>query len=96
MQAQLTNKIIGMGLCFIYYSCGYTNYCNIITHMLVSKCAWNHILSEKYKTVQSMKLHFLQNIPLVWPYTSASDGTGVGTIPGSYYMEAFSALLLHS
>jgi len=33
-QVHLTNKIIGMGLCFIYYSCSYTNYCNKSTNVL--------------------------------------------------------------
>ena len=32
--------------------------------VLASKCSRNHFISEKYKTVQLYKLHFIQNIPL--------------------------------
>jgi len=41
--------------------------------MVASKCSWNHFISEKYKTVESFKLHFLQNSPLVQLYIAASD-----------------------
>ena len=50
-------------------------------HLITSKCSWNHFNSEKYKTVQSLQLHFLQNIHLVQLYTSASDYEGFGNIP---------------
>jgi len=48
----------------------------MVSHMYVvaSKCCWNHFISEKYKTVQSFKLHFLKE-------TSASDCKGVGNFP---------------
>jgi hypothetical protein len=41
----------------------------------LSCCGWwgNHFISEKYKTVQSFKLHFLQNRHPVQLYTYASD-----------------------
>jgi len=39
-----------------------------------------------------IKLHFLQSILLVQLYTSASDCKGVGNIPGSHFVKAFSAL----
>ena len=32
--------------------------------MIASKFSWNHFISEKHKTVQCFKLHFLQNVPL--------------------------------
>jgi len=48
------------------------------------------------QTVQSFKLQFLQNSPLAHLYTSVSDCKGVGNIPGSYFVKAFSALPSHS
>ena len=53
-------------------------------------------ISENYKTVQSFKLHCLQNSPLVQQYTSASDCKDAGNIPGSHFVKSFAALLLHS
>jgi len=47
------------------------------------------------KTVQSFKLHFLQNSNLVPIYTSASDCKGVENIPGNHFMKAFSVLPSH-
>jgi hypothetical protein len=42
-----------------------TNTVRIITHVVASKYFWNQFISEKYKTPQSFKLHFLQKkIPL--------------------------------
>ena len=64
--------------------------------MVASKCFWNHFISEKYITVQSFKVHFLPNSPLVQPYTSASDCKGVGNIPGSNFVKALSPLPSHS
>jgi hypothetical protein len=40
--------------------------------------------------------YFLQISPLVQLYTAPSDCIGVGSIPGSYFAKAFSALLLNS
>ena len=37
--------------------------------MVASECFWNHFISEKYITIQSFKLHFPPNSPLVKPYT---------------------------
>ena len=34
-------------------------------YTVTSKCSQNYFISEKYKTLQSFKLHFLQNIPPV-------------------------------
>jgi len=48
-------------------------------------------MPEKYKTVQSFKVHFLQNSPHVQLYTCASDGKDVGNIPGIHFVKAFSA-----
>jgi len=50
----------------------------------------------EFKTVQSFKLQFLQNISLVQLYTFASDCKGVGKIPSSHFVKAFSALPSHS
>jgi len=64
--------------------------------VVASKCSRNHFISEKYKTVQSFKLQFLQNSPLVQIYISASDCKGIGNMPGNHSVKAFSALLSHS
>jgi hypothetical protein len=53
-------------------------------------------ICEKNKTVQSFKLHFLHNSPLVQIYTSASDSKSDGNISGSHFVKDFSALSLHS
>jgi hypothetical protein len=44
---------------------------------------------KKYKTVQSFKVHFLQNSPLMQLYASTSDCKCVGNIPGSYFVNTF-------
>jgi outer membrane lipoprotein SlyB len=64
--------------------------------VVASKCSRNNFISEKYKTVQLFKLHFLQNIPRVQLYISASGSKGVGNIAGSHFLKAFSALSSHS
>jgi hypothetical protein len=61
-----------------------------------SKCSQNHFISEKYKTVQSFKLLILQNSPLVQIYISARNFQGVGYIPGSHIVKAFSTVPPHS
>ena len=60
------------------------------------KSSRNHFIFEKYKTVQSFKLHFLQENPLVQLYVSASNCNGVGNIPASRPVKFFLAFLLHS
>jgi hypothetical protein len=50
------------------------------------------LFSEKYTTLQSFKLHFLQDLPLVQLYNSDSDCNGVENIPGSNFVTTFSAL----
>jgi len=64
--------------------------------MVASKCSRNHFISEKYKTLQSFKLYFFDIIPPVQLYATASDCKGVGNIPGSHFVKAFSVLLLRS
>ena len=54
------------------------------------------LIYEKYKTARSIKFHFLQNGSLVQLYISASHYKGVGSIPGSHFVKAFSAPLPHS
>ena len=54
-------------------------------YMIASKCSRNHIISEKYKRVQSSKLHFLQNIPLVQLYTF--DFKDVGNVPRNHFIK---------
>ena len=44
-----------------------------LLYVVASGCSRNHLISEKYKTVQSFKLHFLQNSPLVQLNTSSSE-----------------------
>jgi len=68
----------------------------LLIYVVVSKCSQNHFISEKHKTVQSFKLHFLQNSPLPQPHVSASDCRDVRNIPRSYFVKAFSALPSHS
>jgi hypothetical protein len=71
-----------------------------------SKCKWNSIcesykifpeslFSRKYKTVQSLELHFLQNNPLLQLYNFFNNCTSVRNIPGSHFVKAFSALPSH-
>jgi hypothetical protein len=67
-----------------------------LIYVVVSKCSQDHFISEKYQTVQSFKLHFLQNSPLPQLHISASDCKDVRNIPGSYFVKGFSALLLQS
>ena len=66
------------------------------TWLVTSKCFRNHIISEKYKTVKSFKLHFLQNSSIVQLDTSTGDYKRVGKIPGSHFAKAFSAPPSHS
>ena len=40
--------------------------------VVTAKCSQCHFISEKYRTVQSFKLHFLQNNPILQLYTFAS------------------------
>ena len=58
--------------------------------VVASKCSWNHFISKKYKTVQSFKLHFLQNSPLLQIETSASGCEGVVKIPEIHVVKFFS------
>ena len=58
-------------------------------NVVALKCSQNHFISEKYKKVQSFKLHFLQYNPLVRLYTSASDCKIVGNIPGRHFLNVF-------
>jgi len=64
--------------------------------MVFSKCSRNQFISETHKTVQLFKLHFLPNSPIVRLYTSLSDCKCVWNIPGSHFVNAFSALPSHS
>jgi len=32
--------------------------------VVTSKCSWHHFISKKYKTVQTLKLHFFKIVPL--------------------------------
>ena len=57
--------------------------------MVASECSLNHFISEKYKTVQSFTLHFLQNSPLVQLHTSAGHYKVVGNISGSHCENLF-------
>ena len=62
-------------------------------YVAASKYSRNHFISEKHKTVQSYKLHVLQNSLTVKIYTSASDYIDVGNIPGSHFVKVFAAPL---
>jgi hypothetical protein len=70
--------------------------CMLFMYVIASKYSRNQFISEKYNTVQTFKLLFLQNSHLVQLYTSASDCKFVGNIPGSHFVKAFSALSSHS
>jgi len=65
-------------------------------YVVASKCPGITSVSEKYETVQSFKLHFLQINPLLQLCTFVSDRKGVGNFPGSHFVKAFSALSSHS
>jgi len=64
-------------------------------HVVASKCIRNHFVSEKYKTVQTFKLYFLKNRPVLQPCTTASDCKSVAHVPGSHFVKAFSGLSPH-
>jgi len=64
--------------------------------VVVSKYSRNHFIADKYKRVPLFKLEFFQNVTLLQIYTSVSDFNGVGNIPGSNFVKAFSALPSHS
>ena len=68
----------------------------LLEYAVASKISRSHFIFEKYETVQSFNLHFLQNIPLVQRFTSTSDWKDVWNIPGSHRVRAFSALPSHS
>jgi len=56
-------------------------------YVVAAKCSRYHFISE----IRLFKLHLIQNSLLVERHTSATDCTGVGKIPGSHFMKAFSA-----
>jgi hypothetical protein len=64
--------------------------------VIASKFSGNHFISEKYKNSAIINKHFLKNAPLVLLHTSASDSKAVGSIPGSNFVKASSALTPHS
>jgi hypothetical protein len=59
--------------------------------MVASKCSRNHFISKKYETVKSFKILFPQNSALIQIYATPSDCNSVGNIPGSHFVQAFSA-----
>jgi len=63
---------------------------------VTSSYAGCHFISEKYKTVQSFKVHLFHNNPIVQIYTSASQYKVTGNIPGSDFVKAFSSVLIFS
>jgi len=63
-------------------------------YMIASKCSRKHFISEKYKRVQSSKLHFLRNSPLVHLYTF--DFKDFGNVHRNHFMKTSSALPSHS
>jgi hypothetical protein len=65
-------------------------------YVVASKHSLIHFICEKYKTIPSFKLLFLANSPCVQLYTSDNDCKGVGIIPGSRFVKAFSAPPSHS
>jgi hypothetical protein len=69
-----------------------------LVHLLVCNTQWipRFTLCVRNTNQKSLKLHLLQSIPLVQVYISVSNCQGVGNIPGSYFMKAFSALPSHS
>ena len=68
----------------------------LVSYMVASKYSRNHPISEKYETVQSFKLHFLQNSQLEQLYTSGSNRRSVGNIHGNHFVKTYSALPSHS
>jgi hypothetical protein len=55
-----------------------------------------HFISEKYDPAKSFNLHFLQTSPFVQLSTSTNERKGFENIPGSHFVEAFSAPPSHS
>jgi len=66
-----------------------------IQYMVATEYSQNLSVCEKYKTVQSFKLNFLQNSPLVQLYISASDCKSDGNISGSHFVKDYLAVSLH-
>jgi hypothetical protein len=66
------------------------------TYLVASKCSRSPFVCEKYKTVKSFKLHFVQNSSLVQLCTSASDCKGIWNMPGGHFVKALSAIPSHS
>jgi hypothetical protein len=64
-------------------------------YVIASKCSRNQFVAEKYATIQSFKLRFLQIISFVQLYNSASDWKGVGSFRGSHFVKAFSVASLN-
>jgi hypothetical protein len=63
-------------------------------YVAASKRVWNHFVSEKHKTEQSFKLHFLQNSPLVHLCTSTNSCNGVENIPESLFSSSLTFLMV--
>ena len=63
----------------------------LVPYVLSLKCSRNHFFPplRNTKKIQSLKLHFLQNSPLVQLYSSVSDCKGVRNIPGSHFVKPF-------
>jgi hypothetical protein len=57
--------------------------------MVASKCSRNHFISDKYKTVHLIMLHFHQSSPFMQICTFSSDYTVVGSISGSHFSKPF-------
>lgn len=55
-----------------------------LIYVVASKCSRNYFSSVKFKTIQSFKLYFHQNNPLVQLYTSGATGEVLKT-----FLEAF-------
>jgi hypothetical protein len=67
-----------------------------MTYVVAAKCSGIALfLRNTYKTVKSLKLHFLHISPLVQLYTSVSDCKGFGSVAGSHAVKRSSAVSSH-
>ena len=88
-------RICSMDSC-VYYQCApflFNFLCSINT--VASKCSQNHLMCDKCKTVQSFRLHFLQNSLLMQLHYSSSNCKGAGNMAGTHFVKAFSTLPSH-
>jgi hypothetical protein len=65
------------------------SFIRFISTAVFSEYSGCHFISEKRKIIQSLKLHFFQNIPVVQLYTSSNHCKFIGNIPENHFVKPF-------